>query len=104
MWTHRIPTRYWLWAALSLVIFVAAGCIDWVGANTVAYWNEWSIFFSGHYGCTTSDLVLTLIMWGLLLAVPSIVLGWIAQALVGVIIRSKSGPCEAVVRAASKSA
>ena len=48
MWQRRIPTRYGLWAAVSLALFVAAGCVNWVPEGKgVPYWALWAICLSG---------------------------------------------------------
>jgi hypothetical protein len=83
MWRRPIRTSYRLWAAFAVALFVAAGCVNWVPeSKALAYWPTWAVFLSGEYGSTAADFALVLAMWGLLLAVPSVLLGWVGQAAV----------------------
>jgi hypothetical protein len=81
MWHQAIPTNYRLWAAIAFGIFVGAGCINWVPeSKALAYWPTWWLFVTGKYACPTEEFVFVLAMWGVMLAIPAVILGWVGQA------------------------
>jgi hypothetical protein len=81
MWRRPIRTSYGLWTAITLALFVAGGFVNWLPeSKSGAYWSTWGSFVSGDYGASTSNLAFALTLEGVLLVVPSIVLGWIGQA------------------------
>ena len=86
MWRKRIQTNYALWAAISFMLFVAICSFNLNGAKGASYWDQWAIFLSGQYGCSADEFILVLGIQGLVLAIPSLVLGWIAQAVVQVLL------------------
>jgi len=105
MWQRQIPTRYGLWAALTLALFVAAGCVNWIPEGKgVPYWAEWAIFLSGEYGCSTGEFVFALTGGACLLAVPSAILGWVGQAVAGFVLVAVRGQLTAAHQAAEPGA
>ena len=88
MWNRRIRTSYPLWAAFSLVLFAAWGSVVPSSGESKAgsYWSMWADFLAGNYACSVSACVYVLAVFSLMLSVPAAVVGWIAQAVVGVVV------------------
>ena len=84
MWKKPIQTNFMLWGILSALFFIAIGSINWIpeGKN-ICFWSQWSLFFEmGGYQFVNSDFVFALVFGGIAYLIPSIVLGWIIQALI----------------------
>lgn len=83
MWRRPIRTSYRLWAAIGFALFVGGGFVNWLPeSKSGAYWSRWNSFVSGDYGASTSNFAFALMLEGVLLAVPSVIFGWIGQAAV----------------------
>ncbi len=82
MWNRPMRTDYRLWTAFTLLLFILAGSVDWVPKDkSPSYWLVWGIFLSGNYGAQWDDFLFALVMYGLLLLVPSVMVAWVLQAL-----------------------
>lgn len=81
-------TNYWIWKMASGGIFVALGFVDplaeaWKGDNSLWHWV--SILVRGDYICSPATILTPIAFLALFLAVPSILTGWVVQALVVVL-------------------
>ena len=99
MLLNQFPTSRLRWALLSFVFFIIAGCIDWVpemDSKPFPYLSHVKTLFASESSPERDqNLRGFLVFWGIHLAVPSIVLGWVAQGILGVattIFRDRRAP------------
>ncbi len=85
MGRQSIPTNRRLWLGFAVGLLVTFGCVNWVPeSKALAYWPTWVVFLTGNYGMNTGEFLFVLGMWGAMLLLPAVVLGWLGQALVQV--------------------
>jgi hypothetical protein len=95
VWRKSIRTDYRMWAIFATVILVVLGNWNWLPENVksaVTYWQQWAIFLSGDYGGHSGDFLFALLFIGLIWAIPAIIFGWVAQAVVGVLRTLRARP------------
>jgi hypothetical protein len=93
MWRRQIETSYGMWMAFSVTVFAVTGSIVGIPVGKsvdVPYWEVWAALLSGKSNHADA-LVLLIVFWGVIFAVPSIVIGWATQALVKVLAASFRG-------------
>lgn len=79
-------TNYRVWALAAGCLFVALGFVDpvagatWKGDNS--FWAFVRILLRGDYFCSTTELLIVIMVRALVQAVPAVVLGWVLQAFV----------------------
>jgi pheromone shutdown protein TraB len=84
MWREPIRTSNCLWAAFALFTFVVAAFVINLPAtkDEITYWHLCTGCLSW-WAIDHAPIVVSLMAgWGLILAIPSIALGWVAQAVV----------------------
>jgi hypothetical protein len=85
------PTEYHtshsLWLIVSVVLFVVAGFVHLSGETKGdnRYWPLIARLCTGDYTLSTGEYVFTMALYTLFLAVPSIIFGWVFQAVLGVV-------------------
>jgi hypothetical protein len=88
----RFRTDRRLWAAVAACLFVALEFVDplagawWKG--DASFWHEVGALVRGEYASGLSGALPLLLPYAALLAVPALLLGWLAQAAV-VILRAR---------------
>jgi hypothetical protein len=82
IFTRKLSTNLPLWAVISVTIFVVLGFVNLnpKSKGSFPYWDLWAIFLRGEYICPTSDFIGPLAIFGMIIGVPSVVLGWIIHA------------------------
>jgi hypothetical protein len=80
----KLPTSVRLWGCFSLALFAVLGFtpLFYQGKGGESYWDEWTILFSGESIDDRGVLVFGLGLLGLIHAIPSIIAGWVMQAVV----------------------
>jgi hypothetical protein len=86
MWNQRLQTNRLWWLAASSVLFLIGTYVELLptskyGGTTWLYWKVLLMTLAGDYHCSTVDAVVPLVLWTAMLAIPSAVLGWVAQAM-----------------------
>jgi hypothetical protein len=81
---QRIPTRPWLWALVSALLFVGAGFIDFFPAlnkgGGLQYWRTWQAVFAN--GLPLSMNLAGMAILTVALAAPCVLLGWALHCLI----------------------
>jgi hypothetical protein len=98
MASRQFPTNYWVWAFAAGCVFVALGFVNHLeGATWKGEFSLWHLFgrlVRHDYACSTTDMLLPVLCWGLFLTVPAIVIGWVLHAFVVIlwsVVSGKSG-------------
>ena len=81
----RYRTNYLLWVAASGCLFVALGFVDPVAGVSKGDSSLWAVvnrFVRGAYYCSTTDIVVGLLILAISRAIPAAILGWVMQAVV----------------------
>jgi hypothetical protein len=75
-------TSYKVWLILTVLLFVVAGFISLPGETKGdnRYWVRIAALFAGDYTLSTTEYLSTMALYTLFLAVPSIILSWVLQA------------------------
>jgi hypothetical protein len=82
----RLRTDHRLWAVAALDLFVALGFVDpltgatWKGEHS--FWYLVGTVVRGEWASGLSGALLSLLFYAGLLCVPSVLLGWVVQAVV----------------------
>jgi hypothetical protein len=95
MHLRNLRTHKGLWVAASASVFILLGFVDFVpeGKGGLQYWRWWAVLLSGNY--PWERFVTPLTMMALMLAIPSLLLGWVMQALFVVVaayLRQRKSP------------
>jgi hypothetical protein len=80
-----------LWAAVAVCVFVALGFVDPFAGAAKGENNLWArvaILVTGDYICSTTEIILPILIVGAFEALSAAALGWVAQAAV-VMVRSQ---------------
>jgi MFS superfamily sulfate permease-like transporter len=91
----RLRTDHRLWAIVALGLFVALGFVDplagatWKGEHS--FWYLVGTVVLGEWTSGLSGALLLLLFYAGLLCVPSVLLGWVVQAVVVLIRATASG-------------
>ena len=89
VWRRTYRTNHWQWAAFSVATFGVAGAMIRVPFGkelTYTYWNlAWTAARYANAQFFWENVFPFLLFWGLVLAVPAVGIGWIAQAVVSLI-------------------
>lgn len=88
VWNCKHRTNHWLWLVFALATFVIAGAFFRIpiGKDSVGFWAvAWAALRTADDARTWQWAAPILAFWGLVLAIPAAGLGWVAQAVVGVI-------------------
>jgi uncharacterized paraquat-inducible protein A len=83
---RRFPTSWLLWLIFSIIV---SGLLlsSWDFGKGESYWERWWAFVQGDYICDALEMAAPLVVLPLILAVPSLAIGWVCQALVVLTIR-----------------
>jgi hypothetical protein len=75
-------------------VFAALGFVDLlegVAKGENYFWSYVRRLVTGNYSCTTADMVLPVLMFAGMLAVPAAILGWAVQAVLVVLLSPRQG-------------
>jgi hypothetical protein len=78
-------TDYRLWILAAGCVFVALGFVDPVAGAAKgdnSWWAYVGFLLRGDYSCSTGEIIGAITFRGALQAVPSVLVGWVLQALV----------------------
>jgi hypothetical protein len=81
----RFRTNYQLWTAIGGCLFIALGFVDplaGAGKGDNRLWANVVRLVHEDFSRITSDMVLPILLWGVILAIPAAALGWVFQAIV----------------------
>lgn len=85
-WRKSIPTNYRLWGIISAALFSAAASVNWFPHQLAASYWWWCLgllawLFRGGPFSGESPALLIFVIWGLVMAIPSIAFGWVLHAM-----------------------
>ena len=79
---RKFKTNAWLWAGLTVALFILAGFVDLApgvkGATNL--WGLVEIFVRGQYYCSAGEMLGGIVVHAGIRAVPAILLGWVLHA------------------------
>jgi len=95
---RKFKTNAWLWAGLSVALFIVAGFVDLAPGvkGPTNLWEPVEIFVRGQYYCSTGEIVGQIVLLAGIRAVPAIVLGWVLHAWVLAVISILKEPRSSV--------
>lgn len=76
----KLKTSWTLWGSVTIALFVLLGFV--IPERGESYWQMWGIFLAGGWNCAWGEFVGALAFFTFFFAVPSIVIGWVLQAIV----------------------
>jgi hypothetical protein len=86
LWSWSVPTSHWLWALFTLGLLIGVGRVNWLPeAKTCSFWRKWAFFLSGDFSCSSEEFLIALGLEGLVLLLPSLIFGWVGQAVCQVV-------------------
>jgi len=95
---HKVRGSRWAFALITVGLFVFL----WSrpippyakGDGIQRWWNEWGILLRHDYICSTSEMLLGLLLRSSLFGVPSLIAGWIGQYFIVLTWEGLFGRCQ----------